>query len=85
MGESSDLSCAHLVELVTDYLEGALSRRDRTRFEAHLAECPHCATYLDQIRTTVAASGRLREEWLEPEMRDALLHAFRAWRRGSPA
>jgi anti-sigma factor RsiW len=27
------------VELVTDYLEGALPDAERLRFEAHLAEC----------------------------------------------
>jgi anti-sigma factor RsiW len=66
MGDPRELSCAHLVELVTDYLEGALSRGDRLRFEAHLEECPHCAAYLDQIRATITASGRFREEWLQP-------------------
>jgi anti-sigma factor RsiW len=85
MGDSQDLSCAHLVELVTDYLDGGLSRSDRLRFEAHLAECPHCVAYLAQIRTTITASGRLHEEWLEPDVKDALLQAFRGWRRESPA
>jgi anti-sigma factor RsiW len=81
MGDPRDLSCAHLVELVTDYLEGALNHRDRLRFEAHLEECPHCVAYLDQIRKTVVAAGRLREEWLEPDVKDALLQAFRGWHR----
>jgi anti-sigma factor RsiW len=85
MGDTRDLSCAHLVELVTDYLEGALSRRDLLRFEAHLEECPHCSAYLDQIRTTIAATGRLHEEWLEPDVKEALLLAFRGWYRESPA
>lgn len=85
MGDPRELSCVHLVELVTDYLEGALTPRDRRRFEAHLDECPYCVAYLDQIRTTVAASGRLREEWLDPDAKDALLQAFRGWREESPA
>ena len=42
-----DLVCQQAVELVTDYLEGVLSRRERTRFEKHLAGCEHC---LDSAR-----------------------------------
>ncbi|MGH9281562.1 MAG: zf-HC2 domain-containing protein, partial [Acidimicrobiales bacterium] len=42
--------CQQAVELVTDYLEGALSPRDRARLEAHLGECPHCHEYFDQMR-----------------------------------
>jgi anti-sigma factor RsiW len=85
MGDPQELSCAHLVELVTDYLEGALSRPERARFEAHLEECTHCVAYLDQIRATITASGRLGEDWLEPDVKDALLQAFRGWRQESPA
>jgi anti-sigma factor RsiW len=85
MGDPQDLSCAHVVELVTDYLDGALSPFDQARFEAHLDECPHCAAYLEQIRTTITASNRLRQEWLDPDVKGALLQAFRGWRRESPA
>jgi anti-sigma factor RsiW len=69
------------VELVTDYLEDRLSPRDRTRFEAHLAECEYCETYLDQMRQTIRALGRLPEESLSVEARDTLLTAFRDWSR----
>ena len=44
-----DIVCQQAVELVTDYLEGALSRRVRRRFEGHLKVCPNCAAYLEQI------------------------------------
>lgn len=81
MENARDLSCAQLVELVTDYLEDALDREERARFEQHLAECGHCAAYLDQIRVTIRGAGRLREESLEPEARDELLAAFRGFRR----
>jgi anti-sigma factor RsiW len=49
--------CQQAVELVTDYLEGSLSRRDRRRFEAHLRNCPNCSAYLEQIRATIALAG----------------------------
>jgi anti-sigma factor RsiW len=76
------LACIELVELVTDYLEGSLSRRDRRRFEAHIAGCDACTAYLEQIRQTIAATGRLTEESLEPAARDELLAVFRDWKAG---
>jgi anti-sigma factor RsiW len=74
------LACQELVELVTDYLEGTLSRRDRRRVERHLSGCDGCTAYLEQMRATLAALGTITEESLAPEARDALLHAFRDWR-----
>jgi anti-sigma factor RsiW len=78
---ASELSCHELVELVTDYLDGALERRARARFEAHIRACRDCTAYLEQIRTTIRLTGRLRADDLDPAARDALLHAFRAWKR----
>jgi anti-sigma factor RsiW len=77
-----DLACQELVELVTDYLEGALSAEDRTRFELHLTYCDWCRTYLRQMRQVLANAGRITEESLSPEGRDALLEVFRDWNRG---
>jgi predicted anti-sigma-YlaC factor YlaD len=74
--------CRQAVELVTDYLEGALSGRDRERFEAHLAECPHCREYLEQVKVTIAALGRVEPEALSPEARDELVALYRRWRSG---
>jgi anti-sigma factor RsiW len=76
-----EMPCRELVELVTDYLEGRLHADDRARFEAHLADCPYCETYLDQMRQTIRVLGQLPEESLSPEARDALLAAFRDWAR----
>lgn len=78
-----DLTCRELVELVTDYLEDRLSADDRTRFELHLTYCDWCRTYLRQMRQVLAAAGRLTEDSMEPEAREALLDAFRGWKRGS--
>jgi anti-sigma factor RsiW len=74
------MTCKELVELVTDYLEGRLSPEDVRRFEEHLELCPGCATYVDQIRETVAVAGRLRDEDLPPGAADALLAEFRDWK-----
>ena len=77
---SEDLTCAELVELVTDYLEGAMAARDRERFEEHVVYCGGCATYLDQMRRTIELTGRLTEDDLSPEATDALLASFRTWK-----
>jgi anti-sigma factor RsiW len=61
-----DLVCQQAVELVTNYLEGALSRSDRRRYEAHLAGCPHCTEYLAQMRKTIELTGTLTPEDLAP-------------------
>jgi anti-sigma factor RsiW len=73
------LTCKELVELVTDYLEGALSPSDRRRFDEHVATCPYCQIYLDQMRQTIRALGHLPEEVIPPEAIEALLARFRGW------
>jgi anti-sigma factor RsiW len=74
------LVCREVVELVTGYLEGSLSRRERRRFEAHLADCPHCTEYLAQMRATIRLTGRLEPDDLSAEMRDDLGELYRRWR-----
>ena len=74
------LSCRELVELVTDYLEDALSSEDRARFEAHIAACEHCTAYLEQMRVTLAVVGQIDPGELSGEMERELLDAFRTWK-----
>jgi anti-sigma factor RsiW len=75
------LSCQEVVELVTDYFDGALPPETATVFEEHINFCDGCEWYLDQMRATVATVGRIEEEQVPPEMRDRLLSAFRDWKR----
>ena len=75
------LVCADIVKLVTDYLEGRLTPAERRRFESHVAICPPCRAFLDQMRTTVELVGTVREEDVPPEMEGHLLRAFRDWKR----
>ncbi len=74
------MDCIELVELVTDYLEGALGEADRARFEKHLSLCDGCATYLEQMRLTLRAAGALRAESFPPEGLEAFRNAFRQWK-----
>ena len=76
------LTCQELVELVTDYFEDALPVPERARFDAHIADCEHCTAYLEQMRTTIVLTGRLRSEELAPDSVEPLLEAFRGWHRG---
>ena len=70
-------SCSELVELVTADLEGALPARSRRRFEAHLEGCEDCTTYVEQVRETIALTGRLDSEALAAETCDELVAHFR--------
>ncbi len=68
-----DLVCRDAVTLMTAYLEGALSGRDRRRLERHLAGCDGCDEYLRQMRVTISVLGRLEPDDLAPEANDAMV------------
>jgi anti-sigma factor RsiW len=74
------LSCQELVELVTDYLEGALPDRERESFEHHIEGCTGCHEYVRQMRETIELTGSLTAADLSPESEAALLAAFRDWK-----
>jgi anti-sigma factor RsiW len=80
-----DIVCEQAVELASDYLEGALSRRERRRFERHLAGCPHCTEYLSQMRETIRLTGQLVPEDLSPQMQAEFSELYRRWRAEPPA
>ncbi len=71
------LVCREAIGLVTEYLEGTLTRRQRRRLESHLRKCPNCSQYLEQIRTTIATSGRIGPDALSPEARADLVELWR--------
>ena len=75
------LSCQQVVELVTDYLEGSLGRRERRRVEKHLRACEACGRYIDQMRETLGLLGTVPVETLSPEAQSTLLDAFRDLKR----
>jgi anti-sigma factor RsiW len=75
--DDEEVACRQVVELVTGYLEGDLPEGLRTAVERHLAECPHCVDYLEQMRTTAAALRGLSVESISPSARGELITAFR--------
>ena len=78
----NEMDCQELVEAITAYLDGTLLDADRHRFDNHLANCPYCAEYLEQMRTTIARLGTVDEATLSRDAREHLLSAFRDWRGG---
>jgi len=80
MSEIEQLSCQELVELVTDYLEGAMPEADRQRLDDHIAGCDGCRDYVAQMRTTIALTGEVRPALLTPDVERALRDSFRDWK-----
>ena len=77
-----ELACIELVEVITDYLEGAMPARKRRLLEEHLAACDGCTAYVEQMRRTIETAGRLRAEDIPPELEERLLVAFENWKSG---
>jgi anti-sigma factor RsiW len=74
------ITCREFVELATDFLEGRLPASERERFEDHLTLCPGCQAYMEQLRATLRALGRIPEESLSAAAREEILHAFGGWK-----
>jgi anti-sigma factor RsiW len=79
---SAELACRELVEVVTDYLEGALDDADRRRFQDHLDQCADCRTYVEQLRSTLRLLGRLAPGEIDDAVLQGLLAAFADWTAG---
>ncbi len=77
-----ELNCQEVVELVTDYLEQALLPEMQTQFEEHVAECPGCDTYMEQVQQTITMLRKLAEQSMFPETKQELLEIFRNWKQG---
>ncbi|HEU5367070.1 MAG TPA: hypothetical protein VFU69_01345, partial [Ktedonobacterales bacterium] len=52
----------------------------QARFEQHVADCPGCQTYLQQIQQTIDMLRRLADEPMFPETRQQLLQVFQTWK-----
>jgi anti-sigma factor RsiW len=81
MALTKDITCHQAVALVSDYLEGALSGRDRRRLERHLEACQACSAYLEQMRITIAISGSVGPEDLPAEALSRLLDVFEKYQQ----
>lgn len=79
--DAQPLTCQELVELVTAYRDGALPPEEQQRFDAHLAVCPPCVRYVEQLDQTIRAVGGLCDEVEQEPDTLELLRAFSAWKR----
>jgi anti-sigma factor RsiW len=77
--------CQRWVEIVTDYLEGALPPALQEAADWHLADCPHCREYLAQIRHTISLAHGLRDSDVPSAVVEALTKAFADYHAGGPA
>jgi anti-sigma factor RsiW len=80
MTDPYEIPCRLFVEMLTDYLEGALDAADVARVDAHLGVCPPCVHVLEQFRETIGIVGALREDdvdGLAPDVRSSLMDAFK--------
>ena len=80
MQPEPELTCAELVELVTEYLEGRLPEGQRRRFDEHLTGCDGCSAYVEQMRATITIAGHVPAPDVPPALQQRLLEAFRGWR-----
>ncbi|MGH2947370.1 MAG: anti-sigma factor family protein [Solirubrobacteraceae bacterium] len=70
---TGDITCRHVVEIVTDYFEGALDPRERVRLEQHVSLCQGCSAYVDQMRLAIDVTRALGADELRLQTRDPLL------------
>ena len=75
--EAEDLVCVEVVELVTDYLEGALPDAQAQRLERHLDTCPGCTEYLEQLRAVAGSLRGVTDESFPAELRNSVIADFK--------
>ena len=83
MPTEDELSCQQVVELVTDYLENALLPEMQKRLEEHVAECPGCENYIEQMQLTINMLHQIARASVFPATKQELLQLFRDWKKGS--
>ena len=83
MSTKDELSCQQVMELITDYLENALLPEMRKLLEEHVAECPDCENYFEQMQLTIDMLHQVARESVFPATKQELLQLFRDWKKGS--
>ncbi|MBY9076579.1 zf-HC2 domain-containing protein [Nocardioides sp. WL0053] len=71
-----EVQCREVVNVLTDYLDGALPAEQRAALEQHLLTCEGCTNYVDQMRTSIGLTGRLQEEDVPQAVMDKVLQMF---------
>jgi anti-sigma factor RsiW len=79
------VTCKEFVEVLTDYLDGAMEPAERAEIERHIVICRGCSNYMEQMRSTIDLLGRIADEAPAGAHTERLLGMFREWRAGRPA
>jgi anti-sigma factor RsiW len=79
------VTCREFVELLTDYLDGALAAEERAEVERHIVICRGCTNYVEQFRSTIDLLGRIADDEPDDASASAALAIFRDWQAGRPA
>jgi len=74
------VTCREFVEILTDYLEGALDAGERAEIERHIVICRGCSNYLEQVHSTIDLLGRIGADQPGEAPTGASLAIFRAWK-----
>lgn len=74
--DSSSHSCEHLLEHLSDYLDGTAAAAICREIDRHLAECGDCRVVVDTLRQTVHLYHTLPEPDLPPDARERLYKAL---------
>lgn len=75
------MTCKELIDFLNDYVDMDLPEDQRRAFDAHLARCPSCRTYLDQYRAVSEMAWRSMQDEPSPlpqELVEVILRAREA-------
>jgi predicted anti-sigma-YlaC factor YlaD len=81
MSMEDDLSCREVVELVTEYLENTLLPEMRKHLEEHVAECPGCESFIEQIQLTISMLSQIAQAPVSATTKQRLLQLFQDWKK----
>ena len=70
------LSCKHLVEQASDYIDDEMSMRKRVQVKLHLFMCVSCRRYLKQLKLTIAMLRRKNKHQAPEAMCHYLLKEY---------
>ena len=78
-----NIVCVSGVELLTEYLEGALEPDLRAAIEAHVTGCPRCESFIASYLETPRIVREATSVEMPADLEASLLAAIRAARGGA--
>jgi len=75
-----NIVCMSGVELLMEYMEGALEPDDRAAIEAHVAGCPRCEAFIASYHETLRIVREATQIEMPADLEASLLGALRASR-----